>query len=599
MTHTILRGGMAVVLGVLLAPSTLLAADDEIHYQSIDTLFGGNTIIVVDKGPGGEEYYACKTDGSCDNIDDGTARSLASIQAIMGSVSSQGRYGALEIPAAGAAAIALIDFSDGFSLAGTLTPTGTVIKQAFSPDEKTFILITNDGTVTAYDIAARQARTITIPQTDLPFFSVSYGGSYISAYNYVANVHRIWNTRTGALTEIPGAESYVEFNESETAAAFVVERNSQRNLSVAEGFTIGSPTVRSVAHGRFTVEDYLYVGDELFYMANKRSPLTWSIYRYGTDNPIVADGASYGDYIKRVDGKLAYLKIEGKNANVYLFDPATSRHTRLDAAPQSEAEANITREEVEIAGLTAAHLAPKNGEGKNLFVWLHGGPQRQTSLGYHPYLSYAVYDELVEKIAASGNHVLKLDYSGSYGYGKAFLDRLQGRVGTVEIDDVKRAIDEFTREHEVENIYLIGNSYGGYMAFRALNDHHDTIDGIISINGVADWYGLIATIPSSPFSRLFNGSPDLHNLALYHSASVFTNVNEINSSIPMLVFYGTEDRTVPTNQSLQYDEFMRANGKNVTLVAFEGEEHVLRKRSTLTELCETINDELSLEVACR
>lgn len=593
---------LIVFIPLTMSAPTAAHAKDELHYQSIESVMAGSSVIVVGKGPSGEDRYVCDTDGDCERINSETAQGLATIRSVMGTVSGQGRYSTLHLPgaAAGETTLAIIDFADGFTLAGNVTVRGPIIKQAFSPSENTLTVVTGDGTVTTYDIGAQTSRTISITQTDLPFFSVSYNGSYISAYNYVQEVHRIWNTTTGALQEISGAPSYVEFNESETAAAFIVERNSHRNLAVATGLGNTLQT-QTIASGAFTVEDHLYVGDDLFYMANKQSPLTWSIYKNSEGAPIVANNASYGDYLKRIDGKLAYLKIEGKNANVYLYDAATGTHTHLDAAPQSDVDDSISRNEITIAGRTAAHLAPEDDKGNsNLFIWLHGGPQRQTSLYYHPYLSYAVYDELLEKLAASGNHVLKLDYSGSYGYGNDFLSKLQGRVGTVEIDDVSNAIDTFTKSHDIDNVYLIGNSYGGYMAFRALNDHHRKIDGIVSINGVADWYGLIATIPSSPFSALFDGSPDLHNLPLYHSASVFTNVADIDEDIPLLVFYGTEDKTVPTRQSLQYDEFMRANGKNVSLVAFEGEEHVLRKRSTLTTLCTTIVNEFSLDdVSCR
>lgn len=577
-----------------------VAAADEIHYQTIESVFAGDSIIIHDNGPHGEEYYLCDIEGGCADIENDTARDLTTLQAYMGSVSEQGRYATLQIPVGTGALLLILDIEGGFAIAGSVPIVGTVVEQAFSPDETTFIAITADGTVTAHDLATEETRTTTIAQTELPFFRVSYGGDYLSAYSYANGAHRIWSTHTGDMTEVAGAPSYVEFNESETEAAFLVENDGHRNLSVASGFGEGVLQTEQVASGSFTVEDYLYVGDKLFYMANAESPLTWSIYQGDDDAPIVAEGASYGDYMKRIDGKLAYLKIEGKNANVYLYDPASGTHTRLDAAPQSEAEPSITRDEIEIAGVTAALLAPEDPEDDaNLFIWLHGGPQRQTSLGYHPYLSYAVYDELLEKLAAGGNHVLKLDYSGSYGYGEDFLERLNGRVGTIEIDDVEQAIDEFTETHDIDNVYLIGNSYGGYMAFRALNDHYDDIDGIVAINGVSDWYGLITTIPSSPFSQLFNGSPNQQNLELYRNASVFTNVGEIDDETPILVFYGTEDKTVPTRESTEYVEFMRANDKNVTLTAFEGEEHVLRERETLTELCEGIADGFSLEnVSC-
>lgn len=593
---------LALVLFGLILPHTAAAAEPEIHYQSISEVFG-ETILVVDKSPAGDTYYTCETSGDCRERQDGV--SLA--PSIYGNTayprSGQGRYGAYpqSFPVGGTATtfFTFYDLSgDTPKNVGLLTIAGTIVRQGFSPDERTFVVVTEGGTLTAYDIESGERRSITLPGSDLPFFSISPSGSYVSAYNYVGEVHRIWDTRTGALTELSGTPGYVEFSDSETEAAYSVERGGFKNLAVARGFG-GTVTTELVASGPFIVEDYRYVEDELFYLANRRSPLAWSLYQEGDSAPIAED-VSYGVYLARVGDALAYQKIEGKNANLYLFDPVTETHTHLSAAPQSPSAADIAREEITIAGLSAAHLAPRaEGRSTDLIVWLHGGPQRQTSVGYHPYLSYAVYDELLERIASAGNHVLKLDYSGSWGYGEEFLSALQNRVGTVEIEDVQDAVAAFARAHDIDNVYLMGNSYGGYMALRAINEFPETIDGVVSINGVADWQGLIATIPSSPFRELFGSVPDLHNLEQYRSASVFTNFENLDEQ-PLLVLYGTEDKTVPTSQSLQYDEFMRANDKNVTLVPFHGEEHILRARETLNRMCDTITDGLDLaSVACR
>jgi len=591
---------LALVLFGLILPHTAAAAESEIHYQSISEV-SGSTILILDKSPAGDTHYLCETDGTCRKEEDASL-APAIYRNTEYSRSSQGRYGAY--PQSFPVGRTITTFFTFYDLSGDtprnvglLTVPGTIVRQGFSPDESTFVAVTESGTLIAYDIESNERRTITLPSSDLPFFSISAQGSYISAYNYVDEVHRVWNTRTGALTELAGTPGYVEFADSEHEAAYTLEYNGFKNIAIARGFD-GTVTTEVAANGSFLVEDYRYIGDELFYLANRRSPLAWGLYQYGESAPIAED-VSYGVYLERVGDALAYQKIEGKNTNLYLFNPENGTHTHLRAAPHS-ASADITRKEITVAGRTAAHLAPRSARGDaNLIVWLHGGPQRQTSVGYHPYLSYAVYDELLERIAGAGNHVLKLDYSGSWGYGEEFLGALQNRVGTVEIDDVENAIAAFARTHNINNIYLIGNSYGGYMALRAINEFPETIDGVVSINGVADWQGLIATIPSSPFRELFGGVPDLHNLEQYRSASVFTNFEDLGDQ-PLLVLYGTEDKTVPTGQSLQYDEFMRANDKNVTLVPLEGEEHILRSRETLNRMCDTITDKLDLaRVACR
>ena len=82
--------------------------------------------------------------------------------------------------------------------------------------------------------------------------------------------------------------------------------------------------------------------------------------------------------------------------------------------------------------------------------------------------------------------------------------------------------------------------------------------------------------------------PDLHNMNAYLTASAYTGlVNNVKDE-KILVVYGENDGTVPTWQSTQYVDFAKANNKNVELMNLPGEEHVLRQRSTLTNLCNKI-----------
>lgn len=591
-----------VILCILSAALPAAAqADREIHYQNVAAVHG-ERVLVRDQSPEGETYYTCEvSNGDCREVEGAYDFFLPLYGSTDYPTSPQGRFGisrhTLPVNGTPTTFLSFFDISAGDpEPAGLLTVSRSIVAEQFSPDEMTYVVVTAGGTVVVYDLAAQARRTITIPQTELPFFAVSYHGTYISAYNYVHDVHRMWDTRTGQQYEVPGVPSYVEFNESEDEAAFLVDRAGFKNLAVVHNLT-NTPTVERIVSGDFLVEDYLYVNDQLFYLANKEAPLAWNLYAYGERAPL-AHNASYGDYLTRVDGQLGYLTVEAQNANVYLYDPATETHTRLQAAPQSSRISGVEREAITIAGRSAALLSPTDETPENLFIWLHGGPQRQTSVGFHPYFSYAVYDELLERIAAAGNYVIKLDYAGSWGYGEAFSGLLDQRVGTVEINDVIETIETFTNRHDVENVYLIGNSYGGYMALRTINEVPEQVDGVVSINGVTDWHGLIATIPSSPFRTLFNGVPDLHNLALYRSASVFTNFETLGDQ-PLLLFYGTEDSTVPTTQSRQYEEFMRAYNKEVTLVPLTGETHILRNRETLATVCDTIADTLNLSnVSC-
>src|SRR5690606_35926548 len=146
-------------------------------------------------------------------------------------------------------------------------------------------------------------------------------------------------------------------------------------------------------------------------------------------------------------------------------------------------------------------------------------------------------------------------------------------------------------------VYLIGNSYGGYMALKASVENPNLYDGAISINGVSDWLSLIQQIPSSPFSTQFGGGLNETTQPLYLAASVYTKTMNLDND-PVLVAYATEDRTVPPNQSTRFIAFAEALDKNIIDLPLEGEDHVLKRRSTLNKLCQAIVDMTNIPAQC-
>jgi dipeptidyl aminopeptidase/acylaminoacyl peptidase len=195
--------------------------------------------------------------------------------------------------------------------------------------------------------------------------------------------------------------------------------------------------------------------------------------------------------------------------------------------------------------------------------------------------------------------VLKLDYTGSTGYGSGFENALHKNIGVADVNDVEQAIAAFKKDYSVDRVYLIGNSYGGYLALKTITHAPSVVTGAISINGVTDWYGLITRIPSSPFKDLFDGVPDLNNLDAYMKASVFTDIPKLTDDHKVLIAYAENDATVPTWQSTQYMEYAKSKNINADVITFPGEDHVLRKRETLDNLCSKITSFFALKgVSC-
>jgi len=571
----------------------------------------GDTLLIEYKGPAGTRYATCGiAKGTCAK----TATKRPTLAPpILGTTvyprSADGTLGVYALKLGASTRYLLYDTSGTRAKKIALLPYTT-------PDASVSLSKNNDAvilkcglTYTRYDIATKRLTTLTLAR-ELSFLSLSPSASYLAGYNYETLRHEVWRFDTGTQLNGPSAmQSYLEFSDDESRVAFLEDVEGFRTLYTMRTDGLGTEHPRSLApltKPKTETEDYLFIGTRLYFLANVDGPLEWDLWQYdGNTTTRVEEDVSYGDFLKRVpgaDARLAYLATRGKNTNVTLLSPASGKKTVLKALKDAPLPDTITREVAVYGGRTGVLLAPKAAKRSSkpdLFIWMHGGPQRQVAKGYHPYLSYAVYDELLERLAAGGSYVFKVDYTGSTGYGAAFRDALDMHIGTVEITDIANVIKDITREKRVGKVYLIGNSYGGYMALRGMVAMPTAIDGAVSINGVSDWYSLIQEIPSSPFRELFDGVPDTANLDAYLAASVFTGMEQLTANDKVLVVWGKQDSTVPVWQSTKYVAYAKEKGVNLETLSFPDEDHIIRTRKNLNALCSALVKRFDLSgVSC-
>lgn len=606
---------MLTLVGTLSGIAPALVHAGEIQYGSLKEQ-KGDTLVLEYKGPAGPQYFTCDSaDATCKKRGTTTPDLFPAILGSKAYVkSTDGRLAVRPFVVGTMSYYFLYDLSNEkpkkLALIPYLKPGATV---SFSKNNDA-VIFKNGLTYTRYDIATKKQSSVTLTQ-DLAFMSISPSGTYVTGYNYGTQVHELWSTKTGQKYNGPSAmQSYLEFSEDESRIAYLEDVDGFRTLRTMKTSEVGAaatPSLVQLTKPKTETEDYLFIGNTLYFMANVNSPLEWDLFSYDakvnkTSN--VDEDVSYGDFLKRVrteDGSLlAYQKTTGKNTDLMLVSPTSEKKT-LSAVAASPASSAITRTVVSYGGRNGVLLAPKvEGKSKdttsrNLFIWMHGGPMRQVAIGYHPYLSYAVYDELLERLAEGGAYVYKIDYTGSTGYGAAFKNALKLKVGDTEIKDIKNAIAAIKKDKKIDKVYLIGNSYGGYMAFRGIVDMPDTIEGAVSIAGVSDWYGLINDIPSSPFKEVFNGVPDTTNIDAYFKASVFTGMDKLRKDDKILVVWGANDSTVPVNQSTKYLEYAKTQKATVDSLTFPDEDHILRKRSNLDKLCSKVTSFLGVKASCK
>ena len=268
------------------------------------------------------------------------------------------------------------------------------------------------------------------------------------------------------------------------------------------------------------------------------------------------------------------------------FDPASASFTvlrRASDAVYDAADLSIA-EPIEFpteGGLTAHAFfyAPRNaafcgepGTRPPLLVISHGGPTGFNSPALGPRLQYWTQ---------RGFAVVDVNYGGSSGYGRAYRERLDGRWGIVDVDDVVNAARFLVARGDVDpdRLAIRGGSAGGYTTLAALA-FRDTFRAGASHYGISDLESLARDthkFESRYLDSLVGPYPERADL--YRERSPANFVDRLSSAL--ILFQGAEDRAVPPSQAQAMFDAVKAKGLPVALLLFEGEQHGFRQAKNI------------------
>jgi fermentation-respiration switch protein FrsA (DUF1100 family) len=351
----------------------------------------------------------------------------------------------------------------------------------------------------------------------------------------------------------------------------------------------------------FTVSGFnLTTANDLYFISNKTSPYVWNLYEYNfttKTTSLISENASYAHAIRKFNNGIIFFVIQGASSFPEFYNETTNQIEKFSGLATDTVSSTVNSQGISFGGgMHGVLMTPLNFDKTlphQLVIWLHGGPYRQTSIGFQPYPGYAVYDLILNQLALNNVMVLKLDYRGSFGYGAAYSSSIIHNVGKGDVSDVVNAENLIKKDFSVSDTYLLGNSYGGYLALRSLVANPSKFSGAISINGVTDWGRMLKLLKTSVFNVDFNGLPNKKNTALYAQASIFSRISSLTNQ-KIILMQSQADKTIPPSQADSLYQALQSAGKNVQFIPYPGEDHTFTKVSDIENICQNVFNTLSV-----
>ena len=218
--------------------------------------------------------------------------------------------------------------------------------------------------------------------------------------------------------------------------------------------------------------------------------------------------------------------------------------------------------------LTLPQLAVDAGPPP-MVLMLHGGPWVRDRWPGHSFVRF---------LGSRGYGVLQLNYRGSTGYGRDFLNAGKGAMfGRLQQDVLDAALWAVARGHAAEGrVALLGGSFGGFLALTTLARHPGAFGAAIATNPVTDAVAFWKRDWQSGHHRVvwreFLASRALPEAALARISPV-NNVRKLDS--PVLLLVGTRDRRIRAEHSFELFDLLRAAGKPAEFVEYRELGHQL------------------------
>ena len=268
-----------------------------------------------------------------------------------------------------------------------------------------------------------------------------------------------------------------------------------------------------------------------------------------------------------------YRKETGELEKLFELSPWLNAEQMAEMKPVSY----TARDGLEIPGYIT--LPKDRGDGPfPIVVHPHGGPWSRDRWGFNPEVQF---------LADRGYAVLQMNFRGSTGYGRKFLEASFGQWGLAMQDDISDGVNWAIENGyaDKDKVAIYGGSYGGYATLAGMTLTPELYACGVSYVGVSNLFTWIAAFPPywKPFLEMMYemvGHPE-RDEERFRATSPFFHADKIKA--PLLVAQGANDPRVKKEESDQIVAALKKRGIATEYLVKDNEGHGFRNEENVFE----------------
>ncbi len=232
------------------------------------------------------------------------------------------------------------------------------------------------------------------------------------------------------------------------------------------------------------------------------------------------------------------------------------------------------------------------------FVLLvHGGPNARDYWGFN---------SVHQWLANRGYSVLSINYRGSSGFGKFYLNSGNGQWSRAMQDDLEDAAMWAVKNNIAieDKMAIMGGSYGGYATLVAMTKTPKLFAAGIDIVGPSNLITLVETTPpywkpfmASLIKKLGASTATERGKEFLRRASPLSYAEKVEN--PLMIVHGKNDQRVKQDESDQFVNKLKENNIPVHYIIYTDEGHGLSKAINRLSMYDQAERFLSIYVGGR